>query len=154
ALARERARASVLATDVSSEALAAAKNNARQLGIANVEFALADWFDGLPGAWRDVAFDVIASNPPYVAMNDPHLREADVRFEPAAALASGVDGLTAIRQIVAGARAHLGPSGILVVEHGYDQSERVRELFAAAGFAEIVTSKDLAGIPRVVAGRN
>jgi release factor glutamine methyltransferase len=154
ALAKERPRARVLATDTSMEALAVAKDNARQLGIANVEFALADWYDGLPSAWHDVAFDVIASNPPYVAINDPHLRESDVPFEPAAALVSGVDGLAAIRRIVDGARAHLAPVGALAVEHGYDQSERVRELFAAAGFSEIVTAKDLAGIPRVVVGRN
>jgi release factor glutamine methyltransferase len=103
---------------------------------------------------RGVAFDLIAANPPYVAIDDPHLREGDVRFEPAAALVSGVDGLAAIREIVAGARAHLAPGGTLVVEHGYDQSERARELFAQAGFTEIVTAKDLAGIPRVVAGRS
>jgi release factor glutamine methyltransferase len=154
ALARERPRARILATDISSEALTIAEDNAQRLGVANVEFALADWYEGLPDAWRDAAFDLIASNPPYVATNDPHLREGDVRFEPAAALAAGVDGLAAIRRIVAGARAQLGAGGTLIVEHGYDQSERVRELFVAAGFAEIATAKDLAGIPRVVAGRS
>ena len=151
ALAHERPRARILATDISTEALAVARDNARRLGIANVEFARADWYAGLPDIWRDVAFDLIAANPPYVAMNDPHLREGDVRFEPAAALVSGVDGIAAIRQIVAGARAHLAPDGTLAVEHGYDQSERVRELFSAAGFSGIVTAKDLAGIPRVAA---
>ena len=151
ALAHERPRARILATDISTEALAVARDNARRLGIANVEFARADWYAGLPDMWRDVAFDLIVANPPYVAMNDPHLREGDVRFEPAAALVSGVDGMAAIRQIVAGARAHLAPGGTLAVEHGYDQSERVRELFSAAGFSGIVTAKDLAGIPRVAA---
>jgi len=154
ALAYERPRAKVLATDVSIEALAVAHDNARRLGIGNVEFARSDWFADLPGEWRDSTFDLIASNPPYVAMNDPHLRDGDVRFEPAAALASGVDGLTAIRQIVAGARAHLAAGGTLVIEHGFDQAERVRELFSAAGFEEIVAARDLAGIARVVAGRN
>jgi release factor glutamine methyltransferase len=153
ALAHERPHAIVLAIDTSVEALAVAEDNARRLGIANVAFARSNWYDGLPDAWRGVAFDLIASNPPYVAMDDPHLREGDVRFEPAAALASGVDGLAAIRQIVAGARAHLASGSTLVIEHGYDQSERVRELFAAAGFIEVVTAKDLAGIPRLVAGR-
>jgi release factor glutamine methyltransferase len=152
ALAHERPRARILATDMSTEGLAVARDNAQRLGIDNVEFARADWYAGLPETWRDVAFDLIASNPPYVAMNDPHLREGDLRFEPPAALVSGVDGLAALRQIVAGARAHLGPSGTLAVEHGYDQSERARELFSAAGFSGIVTAKDLAGIPRVVAG--
>ena len=154
ALAHERSRARVLATDSSLEALAVAEDNARRLGIANVEFAQSDWYAGLPAGWREIAFDLIASNPPYVAMNDPHLREGDVRFEPAAALVSGSDGLAAIRQIVAGAHAHLAPSGTLAVEHGYDQSERVRELFTAANFDRIVSAKDLAGIPRVVAGRS
>ena len=154
ALAHERPRARVLATDRSTEALAVAEVNARSLEIGNVAFARSDWYDGLPDAWRDVAFDLIASNPPYVAIDDPHLREGDVRFEPAAALVSGFDGLAAIRQIVAGARAHLAPGGTLVVEHGYDQAERVRELFVEAGFAAIVTARDLAGIPRVLAGRD
>jgi release factor glutamine methyltransferase len=152
ALAHERPRAKVLATDVSTDALGVARENARRLGISNVDFALSDWYADLPRAGGDTAFDLIASNPPYVAMHDPHLSDGDVRFEPAAALASGVDGLAAIRRIVDGARAHLAPGGTLVVEHGFDQSERVRALFAAAGFAEIVTAKDLAGIPRVVAG--
>ena len=154
ALAHERPHAKVLATDSSAGALAVAEDNARRLGIANVEFTRSDWYAELPDAWRAVAFDLIASNPPYVATNDRHLREGDVRFEPAAALVSGSDGLAAIRQIVAGARAHLAPGGTLVVEHGYDQSERVRELFGEAGFAEIARAKDLAGIPRVVAGRS
>jgi len=153
ALAHERPRARFLATDISREALAVAEDNARRLGVANVDFAMSDWYDGLPTAWRDVAFDSIVSNPPYVATHDPHLREGDVRFEPAAALVSGVDGLAAVRRIVEGARVHLAPAGTLAVEHGYDQSERVRALFAEAGFAEIVTAKDLAGIPRVVAAR-
>lgn len=153
ALAHERPRAKILATDVSTDALAVAQENARQLGIVTVEFARSDWYADLPRAWRDTAFDLIASNPPYVAMHDPHLSEGDVRFEPSSALVSGVDGLAAIRRIVDGARARLAPGGTLVVEHGYDQSERVRALFADAGFADIVTAKDLAGIARVVAGR-
>jgi len=153
AVAHERPRARVLATDISTDALTVARENAQRLGIPNVEFVQSDWYAGLPVAWRDVAFDLIASNPPYVAVHDPHLSEGDVRFEPAAALAAGVDGLTAIRRIVDCALAHLALSGTLIVEHGYDQSERVRALFAAAGFDETVTAKDLAGIPRAVAGR-
>jgi len=153
ALAHERPGARVLATDSSREALAIAAGNARRLGITNVEFAVSDWCASLPAAWSDIAFDLIASNPPYVAADDPHLRDGDVRCEPAAALVSGVDGLAAIRRIIAEAPAHLVPGGTLVVEHGYDQSDRVRALFAAAGFGEIVSAKDLAGIPRVAAGR-
>jgi release factor glutamine methyltransferase len=154
ALARERPRAVILATDLSADAIGVARGNAQRLGIANVEFALSDWYADLPPAWRDRQCELVASNPPYVSVQDPHLAEGDVRFEPAQALASGVDGLAAIRQIVGGAREHLAPGGTLVVEHGFDQSERVRALFAAAGFVEIATGRDLAGIPRVVAGRN
>ncbi|MEO8305975.1 MAG: peptide chain release factor N(5)-glutamine methyltransferase, partial [Betaproteobacteria bacterium] len=153
AIARERPRCLVLATDSFADAIEVARENARRLGIANVEFAPSDWYASLPESWREKPFDLIASNPPYVATRDPHLVEGDVRFEPTSALASGVDGLTAIRRIVAGARERLMPGGTLIVEHGYDQSERVRALFAEAGFAEIVAARDLAGIPRIVAGR-
>lgn len=152
AIAHERPRARVLAIDISVDALEVARENARRLAIGSVEFAPSNWYAGLPAAWRDVRFDLIVANPPYVAAGDPHLAEGDVRFEPALALTSGVDGLAAIREIVGGARRHLAPGGMLAVEHGYDQSERVRELFAEAGFVDIVAARDLAGIPRVVAG--
>jgi len=135
------------------DALDVARENARRLGIGNVELARSGWYASLPAAWRNARFDLVASNPPYVAAGDPHLAEGDVRFEPGEALASGSDGLAALRSIVAGARECLAPGGTLVVEHGYDQGDRVRELFAAAGFVEIVAVRDLAGIPRVVAGR-
>jgi len=153
ALARERPRTTILATDAASDALAVARENARRLGIANVEFARSDWYAGLPSAWHGERFDLIASNPPYVALDDPHLSDGDVRFEPTQALASGVDGLAAIRRIVGGAAEHLAPGGTLVVEHGYDQAERVRGLFLTAGFGDIAAARDLAGIARVVAGR-
>jgi release factor glutamine methyltransferase len=153
AIARERPRASILATDVSADALQVARDNARRLGIGNVEFAQSDWYDGVAAAWQGGAFDLIASNPPYVAAGDPHLREGDVRFEPEHSLSPGGDGTAAIMRIVAGARERLAPGATLVVEHGYDQAEAVRAQFTAAGFAEIVAARDLAGVPRVVAGR-
>jgi release factor glutamine methyltransferase len=149
AIARERPRAQVVATDASAGALAVARANARRLGIANVEFVEADWFAGI-GATR---FDLIAANPPYVEAHDPHLNEGDLRFEPRAALTPGGDGLGALRIIAGGARAFLASGGTLVVEHGYDQSDAVRALFSDAGFTDIVAVRDLAGIPRVVAGR-
>lgn len=152
AIARERPRVRVLAIDISVDALEVARENARRLAIANVEFAQSNWYARLPAAWRGVRLDLIVANPPYVAAGDPHLGEGDVRFEPAVALASGVDGLAAIRAIVGGARGHLAPGGALVVEHGYDQSERVRGLFAMAGFVDLVAVRDLAGIPRVIGG--
>ena len=153
AIAHERPRARVLATDASAAALAVARDNAQRLGLPNVEFLQSDWYERVPATWHGAPFDVVASNPPYVAAGDPHLAEGDLRFEPAAALSQGGDGLDAIRRIVAGAPGHLVPGGTLVVEHGYDQSDAVRALFVAAGFVGVIAARDLAGIPRVVAGR-
>jgi release factor glutamine methyltransferase len=153
ALAHERPRARVLATDTSMAALEIARDNAQRLSVVNVEFLCSDWYANLPAADNRPAFDLIVSNPPYVAARDPHLAEGDVRFEPQPALTPGRGGLEAIGTIVAGARDRLVPGGMLAVEHGYDQAEAVRALFDAAGFAGIVTARDLAGIARVVAGR-
>jgi release factor glutamine methyltransferase len=149
AIASERPQARVLAIDASAAALAVARANGERLALRNVEFAVSDWYDGVGAE----PFDLIASNPPYVAMGDPHLAEGDLRFEPAAALASGVDGLSALRRIVTDARAHLRGDGALAVEHGYDQSDAVQQLFRDAGFAQIAVRRDLAGIARVCAGR-
>jgi len=126
-----------------------------RLGLGNVEFLQSDWYDALPSSGPAAAggpFDLIAANPPYVVAGDPHLDDGDLRFEPVGALSPGGDGLDALRTIVAGAPGRLVPGGTLVVEHGYDQSEAVRELFAAAGFVRIVAARDIAGTPRVVAG--
>ena len=153
AIAHERPHAHVLATDTSAEALDVARDNARRLVLTNVEFLPSDWFACVPAMWRGAPFDLVASNPPYVAYGDPHLAEGDLRFEPATALTPGGDGLDALRRIVAGAGSHLVAGGTLVVEHGYDQSDAVCALFQAAGFVDIVTARDLAGIPRAVGGR-
>ena len=150
ALAHERPRARIVATDTSAEALAVARGNAQRLGFRNVEFVQARWYDGLPTG----RFDLIASNPPYVDPADPHLAEGDVRFEPRSALVPAGDGLAALRPIIAGAPAHLAPGGTLVVEHGYDQREAVTALLKGAGLVDVVTARDLAGIPRVAAGRS
>jgi release factor glutamine methyltransferase len=151
ALAHERPLADLWATDASDEALAVATGNATRLGIANVRFARSDWYAQLPA---DAAhYDAIVSNPPYVATGDPHLAQGDLPFEPSAALLAGPDGLAALRTIIAGARARLAASGWLVVEHGYDQADAVRALFEAAGFEAFASLRDLAGIPRVAAGR-
>jgi release factor glutamine methyltransferase len=155
AIAHSRPRASVLATDATPDALAIARANAARLGITNVHFLQANWYDRIPAPGSDppaAPFDLIASNPPYVTAGDPHLDAGDLRFEPALALSPGGDGLDALRTIVAGARDRLVPGGTLVVEHGYEQSAAVVELFAAAGFERIVIARDLAGIARVVAG--
>jgi release factor glutamine methyltransferase len=153
AIARERPLARVLATDVSGAALAVARENARRLALANVEFAQSDWYEIVSAVWPGVRFDLIVSNPPYVAPGDPHLAQGDVRFEPAVALSPGGDGLAAIRRIVAGARECLAEEGTLALEHGYDQAEAVRALLEAGGWSEIVSATDLAGIARAIAGR-
>ena len=151
AIASERPLARVLATDASPDALAVARGNATRLGLANATFAQGDWYEALPADAGP--FDLVASNPPYIVAGDPHLDEGDLRFEPACALSPGGDGLDALRVIVAGAPARLAAGGWLMVEHGYDQSDAVRALFAEAGFEAIESRRDLAGIPRVVLGR-
>jgi release factor glutamine methyltransferase len=147
ALARPRAR--VHGVDRAPQALALARENAATLGASNVRLSSSDWFSALAGE----TFDTIVANPPYVATGDPHLTEGDLRFEPGCALSAGVDGLDAIRQIVAEAPAHLAADGWMLVEHGFDQADAVRGLMQAAGFTAISSAKDLAGIERVTAGR-
>jgi len=149
ALARARPHARVRATDASADALAVARGNAERLGIGNVEFAQGDWCAALD----DARFDMIVSNPPYIAAGDKHLGEGDLRFEPAAALSSGVDGLDAIRAIARDAPAHLEPGGWLLLEHGCDQGAAVRALLEQCGFDEVMTMRDLEGRDRVSGGR-
>ena len=149
AIARERPMAAVVATDASKAALAVAVANAQRNGIDNTWFRRGDWCEAL-GRER---FDLIASNPPYIALGDPHLDQGDLRHEPPDALASGDDGLDAIRRIVRDAPAHLAPAGWLLLEHGWDQGEAVRALMAAAGFVEVATEPDLEGRDRVSLGR-
>lgn len=151
ALASERPQAQVLATDASPGALAVAARNAARHELRNVRFAEGghDWYAPLQGA----RFDLIASNPPYIASHDPHLDQGDLRFEPASALASGVDGLDDIRRIVDGGQAHLRPGGWLLIEHGWDQGAAIRALFDAAGFAEVETAQDLEQRDRITLGR-
>jgi release factor glutamine methyltransferase len=151
AIAHERPHAEVWGVDRSEAALAVAATNAARMKLANVRWLQSDWYDGLGGDARH--FDVIASNPPYVASGDPHLREGDVRFEPGAALSAGVDGLDALRAVIGGARAWLVDGGALVVEHGYDQAEAVSALMHGAGFADAASFRDLSGIPRVAVAR-
>jgi release factor glutamine methyltransferase len=148
AIAKARPRAKVVATDASGAALAVARANADRLALRNVQFAHGDWCAAL----GDARFDLIVSNPPYIAESDAHLREGDLRFEPAAALASGSDGLDAIRIIVRDARAHLRDGGWLLFEHGFDQGPAVRELLAARDYAEVFTERDLEGRERVSGG--
>ncbi len=149
-LACERPDAHVTATDTSDEALAIARDNARALGCeARLEILQGSWYEPV----RDRRFHLVVANPPYVAAGDPHLAAGDLRFEPPGALTDGSgDGLESIRAIVDGAREHLAPGGWLLLEHGFDQSDRVRELLVDAGFTECLSIPDLAGIPRVAGG--
>lgn len=149
ALASERPLAQIVATDMSADAIAVAAGNARQHGLANVAFRQGSWHAPL----ADERFDLIASNPPYIANDDPHLAQGDLRFEPATALASGHDGLDDIRLIIAGAPAHLQPGGWLLMEHGWDQGEAIRALLEGAGFVEVETALDLEQRDRVSLGR-
>lgn len=143
-LALECSAAQMLAVDLSNEAISVARNNAGRLG-ARVDFRQGDWFGPLAGE----RFDMIVSNPPYVAAGDPHLSLNGLPFEPQMALTDGADGLACIRRIVADAADYLNPGGWLLFEHGYDQGEASRNLLTAAGFKLATTFPDLAGIDRV-----
>lgn len=148
ALASERDHWRIVATDRSPAALAVARHNAATLGIDHVRFAAGDWYEAVQGE----VFELIASNPPYIADPEWALTDPELAFEPRLALAAGSDGLDALRVIIAGALAHLVPGGWLLVEHGATQGEAVRRLFATAGFDSVGTSTDLAGLPRVSRG--
>lgn len=150
ALAHERPLARVWAVERSPEALALARQNAVALGLAErVELRVGDWFAPVAGE----RFDLIASNPPYIEAEDPHLEAGDLRFEPRTALAAGPDGLADLRRIVAAAPRHLVPGGWLLLEHGWRQGAALRTLLAAAGFTDIATAPDLEGRERVSLGR-
>jgi len=138
----------VTAADYSEGALAVAEGNGSRLGLS-VNWVLSDWFSAFAGR----RWPLIVSNPPYIAEDDPHLNQGDLRAEPRTALASGGDGLNAIRAIIASAGAHLEPRGWLVFEHGWDQGSSVRKLLQASGFEAIETRLDLAGHERVTGAR-
>ncbi len=148
AVAKHLPLVEVTAVDASAAALDVARENAVRHGVA-VRFLQGDWFAPVAGE----RFDLILANPPYVAEDDAHLAQGDVRFEPRSALAAGPDGLDDIRRIVADAGAHLVPGGRLFFEHGYDQAQAAGKLLARAGFIGIEHRNDLAGIPRVSGGR-
>jgi len=147
-IAHARPNAEVVAVDASAAALEVAQFNTHRLALGNVRMVRSDWFSALHGEH----FDIIVSNPPYIAAGDAHLALGDVRFEPRTALASGTDGLEDIRRITAHAKAHLNVDGWLLFEHGYDQAAPVRALLQQAGFEGIFSARDLSGIERVSGG--
>ncbi|MCW9058601.1 MAG: peptide chain release factor N(5)-glutamine methyltransferase [Gammaproteobacteria bacterium] len=149
AIASERPRARVLATDRAAAALAVARRNAAAHAIDNVEFQEGDWCKGMPADH----FDVILSNPPYIAAGDPHLAQGDARFDPRSALVSGPDGLDDLRLLIPAALACLKPGGWLLVEHGYDQGAELVRLFEAAGYQDVQDHADLADKSRMIEGK-
>ncbi len=148
-LACERPDAFVRASDLSTAALDVARGNARRLN-AQIEFACGSWFAALPAP--DRRFDVLVSNPPYIEAGDAHLHQGDLRFEPAAALTDFGDGLSHIRTLAAGAAAYLRPNGWLLLEHGWNQGQAVRDILAAHAWRHIATLSDLAGLDRITLG--
>lgn len=148
ALARERPDLGITATDISESALTIARENAERLG-ADIAFVRSDWFDEL----GPEQFDLIVSNPPYVRAGDEHLQLGDVRFEPRLALVSGESGLDCVEAIAVLARARLRAGGWLLLEHGYDQGDRCAKSFERLGYLDVEDFEDLAGVPRVCAGR-
>ena len=143
-LGLERPAARVIATDIDPDALAIARANARRLGAHNVNLVRSDWAGALPRTH----FDLMVSNPPYIAMDDPCL-QGEIRFEPPTALVAGEDGLDAYRQLIPQVHACLKAKGWLLLEHGHEQAEAVAQLLETAGFTRICCHRDLQGHPRV-----
>ena len=151
AIASDAPQTIITATDQSNEALEIAKTNAKQLEIADrVQFFQGSWYEALE---TGASFDVILSNPPYIASHDSHLNQGDLRFEPLSALTDHDTGLSCLETIISGAQKHLKPNGLIAVEHGFDQSEAVVSLMKLAGLRDIQTHLDLGGHYRVASAR-
>ncbi len=148
ALAAERPSWQLSGVDRLAAAVALAERNRQRLQLANVRFAVSHWFAALDGQ----TFALILSNPPYLAADDPHLAQGDVRFEPRSALTAGADGLDDLRAIITGAPVHLQASGWLLLEHGFNQAAAVRALLAERGFRQVESRRDLAGHERISLG--
>jgi len=146
-LALERAAWLITVTDMSQQAIGVARGNAEKWQAQNVTFRHGNWFSAVPAQ----RFDLIVSNPPYIAVGDPHLDA--LPFEPMSALVAEDDGLACVQMIIEGAPSHLVPGGFLVLEHGHDQADAVRDLFATRGWCNLRTQADLAGIERVTLAR-
>lgn len=149
AIAHHRPIAQVTALDASKAALAVAQDNACAHRLPSIRFMHSDWFSAL----AHQHFDVIVSNPPYIAQNDPHLTQTSLPYEPMSALTSGVDGLDDIRHLITQAPKHLNPDGWLLLEHGYDQGAAVRQLMQSAGFSAIATHRDYGNNDRITLGQ-
>lgn len=149
ALAFERSAWQVVAVDAVEDAVTLADTNRRQLGLLNVDIRQSDWFAAL----GDQRFDLVVSNPPYIDSSDPHLQQGDVRFEPKSALVAEGRGLADLKTIIQQAPVHLNNGGWLLLEHGWQQAQAVRELMQAAGFDRVETRQDLGGRDRATLGQ-
>ena len=148
-IAKHRTLSQVIAVDVSADAISIADWNAKNLRVSNVRFVIGNWFAEL----SDEKFDLIITNPPYIAENDPHLQQGDLRFEPKLALSADHSGMNCISHIIQTAPQHLEKDGWLLLEHGYDQADKCKQLFEIGNFANICSYPDLAGIIRVSGGQ-
>jgi release factor glutamine methyltransferase len=151
AIASSTPSAAIVASDQSTDALAIAKQNAEALQMGTqVQFMQGNWYEALD---ETSLFDLIVSNPPYIANQDPHLTQGDLRFEPASALTDFASGVSCLEIIIAGANQYLKPGGLIVVEHGFDQSEAVIQMMKVAELEGMQAHLDLAGHYRVASGR-
>jgi len=153
AFASEQPHWQVLGVDLRVEAVSLATRNAQALGLANATFLQSDWFAALDAyTVAGNQFDIIVSNPPYIAGDDPHLAEGDVRFEPRSALVAAACGMADLLHLVNSAQRYLAASGWLLLEHGYQQAEMVREALESAGYQNVESVRDLGGHERVTLG--
>ena len=150
AIASERNNDVIIASDYVLEAVQLAQRNAVKNKIKNATFIQSDWFSEI----KDNDFDLIVSNPPYVEENDPHLEEGDLRFEPSSALTAADKGFADIKIIIKEAKHHLIMNGVLLMEHGFEQGEKVRSLLSEAAYGEIKTLADLSGLDRITIAIN
>ncbi len=149
AIASEKNNWKIVACDNSAEAIALAIENGAQHSTNNVSLVQSDWFSNI----SEHDFDIIVSNPPYIASDDPHLQQGDVRFEPHSALTAGISGMDDIEHICAHAKDYLSAQGSLIIEHGYDQQQQVADCFARHGYTDLQQSNDLSGHTRMTAGK-
>ncbi|MBL4711332.1 MAG: peptide chain release factor N(5)-glutamine methyltransferase [Gammaproteobacteria bacterium] len=149
AIATEKPQWEIIASDISADALALARKNSDYHKTNNISLIQSDWYSNI----QDNDFDIIVSNPPYIASDDPHLKQGDVRFEPERALTAGENGMEYITHLCAHASVYLKRQGWLIVEHGYDQKQLVADCFAKYGFSDIIQKQDLSGHHRLTAGQ-
>ncbi len=152
AFASEKPNWQVIGADIRPEAVALAARNAQALKIDNAQFVISDWFSAFVQPPQAVAFDIIVSNPPYIAADDPHLRLGDVRFEPLSALVADADGMADLLHLICTARGYLSDGGWLALEHGYTQAANVRTALVRAGFQNVESVLDVGGHERVTLG--